>query len=131
MLSQLLSAGRHIIKNAAIQVSTQLRSRHGYVRNRTRVKRDLLRRACVDECQLTRLVYKALHRDERLDMRVRLKAMMSLHQMHSYTRPHELKDRCVETGRGHGVVRAWRMSRIQFRENAINARLSGVREAKW
>lgn len=76
-----------------------LRTRYSYIRQRTRVKRDMLRHACVAETELTRRVLKALHRDQRLDMRTRLRAMLQLHGMPSYTRGTELKPRCTLTGR--------------------------------
>jgi hypothetical protein len=62
------------------------------------VRRDMLRHQCVAETELTRRVLKALHRDQRLDMRTRLKAMLQLHGMPSYTRGTELKPRCTITG---------------------------------
>jgi small subunit ribosomal protein S14 len=110
----------------------QVRHRFHHLRNRARIKRDILRHESVSEFELQRMVYKALHRDQRLDMSLRLKAMMTLHSMNGYTRKSALKPRCVETGRGNGLMRGgWKISRIVFRESAINGLLPGIRLAKW
>jgi small subunit ribosomal protein S14 len=123
---------RPLLTASPIAQTQQIRHRFHHLRNRARIKRDILRHASVAEFELPRLVYKALHRDQRLDMKTRLQAMMTLHNMNGYTRRGALKPRCVETGRGNGLMRGnWRISRIVFREAAINGNLPGVRLAKW
>ena len=114
-----------------LQIITPIRTRYQYIRHRTRVKRDMARHQMVADAEIQRGVLKALHRDHRLDMKTRLRAMLNLHSMPAYTRKTELKPRCVETGRGGGMIQPWRVSRIVFREAAINGRLSGVIRAQW
>lgn len=109
----------------------QLRFRYQYTRNRTRVRRDMLRRPALAEFEVKRMVYKALHRDQRLPMQSRLKAMITLHNFHPYTRHTEIKPRCVMSGRGTGVFTGFRVNRMIFRESAINGRLPGAIVAKW
>jgi small subunit ribosomal protein S14 len=111
----------------------QVRHRYHYLRNRTRVKRVMLIHKASAEHEITRLTLKALHRSTVLPMQDRLKAMMHLDKMHSYTRggTTELKVRCVETGRGNGVIAPWRISRIVWREAAINGHLPGVRACEY
>lgn len=118
--------------SSALWHCQQVRTRYQYLRSRTRIKRDILRRQSVQEHEVLRLCLKSMHRDQRLPMRTRLQAMMTMYQMHPYTRLICLKERCVLTGRGHGLVPGgWRLSRIMFREQAINGRLPGVVEARW
>lgn len=119
------------LQNKPISCVSQIRTRYQYLRNRSRVKRDIVRHDVVPEAELDRMVLKALHRDQRLDMKSRLQAMLQLHQMPHYTLANALKPRCVETGRGNGLVKGFRMSRIAFRENAINGRIPGVTRAVW
>jgi small subunit ribosomal protein S14 len=38
-------------------------------------------------------------------------------------------NRCSYTGRGKGKIKDWRMSRIQFREKALDGVLPGVQKA--
>lgn len=111
----------------------QIRHRYHYLRNRAPVKRSILRHEASAEHATTRSVLKAIHRSTILPMQERLKAMLQLDKMHSYTRggTGNLKVRCVETGRGSGVVGPWRVSRIVWREAAINGQLSGVRQCEY
>lgn len=45
--------------------------------------------------------------------------------------PTRLNNRCGVTGRPHGYMRKFNMSRIAFRENAHKGQLPGVRKASW
>lgn len=45
--------------------------------------------------------------------------------------PTRLKNRCRVTGRAHGYLRAFGVSRIVFREMAHAGLLPGVRKASW
>lgn len=42
-----------------------------------------------------------------------------------------LRNRCAFTGRGRGFVRKWGISRIKFRELALEGKLPGVIKASW
>lgn len=42
-----------------------------------------------------------------------------------------IKNRCIETGRGHSVLRFCKLSRIRLRENASKALISGISKASW
>jgi small subunit ribosomal protein S14 len=45
--------------------------------------------------------------------------------------PVRLHNRCEITGRPHGYLRKFRVSRIAFRELAYKGQLPGVRKASW
>ncbi|WP_368654236.1 30S ribosomal protein S14 [Ornithinibacillus sp. 4-3] len=45
--------------------------------------------------------------------------------------PTRLKNRCEITGRPHGYLRKFKMSRISFREYAHKGQIPGVRKASW
>ena len=45
--------------------------------------------------------------------------------------PTRLKNRCVETGRPHGYMRTFGLSRIAFREHASKGETPGVTKASW
>ena len=45
--------------------------------------------------------------------------------------PSRLKNRCAVTGRAHGYMRAFGVSRITFRELAHEGKLPGVTKASW
>jgi small subunit ribosomal protein S14 len=45
--------------------------------------------------------------------------------------PVRIKNRCSITGRGRGYLRAFGLSRIQFRELAREGMIPGVKKASW
>ncbi|MEZ5046218.1 MAG: 30S ribosomal protein S14 [Chitinophagaceae bacterium] len=45
--------------------------------------------------------------------------------------PVRLKNRCQLTGRGKGYIRYFGLSRIMFREMALNGLIPGVKKASW
>ncbi len=45
--------------------------------------------------------------------------------------PVRLKNRCQVTGRPHGYLRAFGLSRIKFRELAREGKIPGVKKASW
>lgn len=89
----------------------------------------MLRAQAASDGELWRTVLKGIHQHQALPLKDRLRAMMALDGMHAYTRATEHKERCVITGRGNGLVRGWRVSRIVWRDAAIHGNIAGVREA--
>ena len=45
--------------------------------------------------------------------------------------PVRLKNRCAVSGRSRGYLRAFGLSRIQFREFAREGKIPGVKKASW
>ena len=45
--------------------------------------------------------------------------------------PTRLKNRCIETGRPHGFMRTFGLSRIAFREHASKGEIPGVTKSSW
>ncbi len=45
--------------------------------------------------------------------------------------PVRLKNRCQLTGRGRGYLRRFGISRIMFRELALQGKIPGVKKASW
>jgi small subunit ribosomal protein S14 len=45
--------------------------------------------------------------------------------------PVRVKNRCVVSGRSRGYLRAFGLSRIQFRELARDGKIPGVKKASW
>lgn len=66
--------------------------------------------------------------------RAELKALGDLEGLAKLPRnssPTRLKNRCVETGRPHGYMRTFGLSRISFREHASKGEIPGVTKASW
>lgn len=54
-----------------------------------------------------------------------------LHLLPRNSSPSRRKNRCIETGRPHGYMRQFGLSRISFREHAVKGEIPGVTKASW
>lgn len=66
--------------------------------------------------------------------RAELKSLGDLEGLHKLPRnssPTRLKNRCSETGRPHGFMRQFGLSRISFREHASKGEIPGVTKSSW
>lgn len=97
----------------------------------TRVIRDNFKRQMFEQHEVTSRALKFIARNGALPQKVRLEAQVQLSSMPNYTRGNQLKGRCVETGRGKGVIRDFRLCRYQFRLQALQGLLPGVRKGVW
>jgi small subunit ribosomal protein S14 len=70
-------------------------------------------------------------RNTSLPPRMRAEAQLQLSQMHCYTWPVQISGRCILGGKGRGVFRDFRMSRYNFRMQALEGNLPGVKKASW
>ncbi|MET0243857.1 MAG: 30S ribosomal protein S14 [Flavitalea sp.] len=55
----------------------------------------------------------------------------ALDQLPKNASPVRLKNRCQLTGRPKGYMRYFGLSRVMFREMALNGKIPGVRKASW
>ncbi len=55
----------------------------------------------------------------------------ALQKLPKNSSPVRLKNRCAITGRSRGYMRAFGLSRIQFREMARAGKIPGVKKASW
>lgn len=68
------------------------------------------------------------------DLRRELKAKGDFEALRKLPRdssPTRLHNRCELTGRPHGYLRKFKMSRIAFREYAHKGQIPGVKKASW
>jgi small subunit ribosomal protein S14 len=54
-----------------------------------------------------------------------------LHLLPRNSSPTRRKNRCVETGRPHGYMRHFGLSRISFREHASKGEIPGITKSSW
>lgn len=67
-------------------------------------------------------------------MRAELKAAgdwEGLQKLPKNASPVRIKNRCVVSGRSHGYLRAFGLSRITFRELAREGKIPGIKKASW
>lgn len=69
--------------------------------------------------------------DSSLGTEERMAAREALAKLPRNSSPVRLRSRCMLTGRGRGVYRKFRLSRIKFRELAHLGQLPGVQKASW
>ncbi len=55
----------------------------------------------------------------------------ALDQLPKNASPVRLKNRCQLTGRGKGYIRYFGVSRIKFRDMALDGLIPGVKKASW
>jgi len=96
-----------------------------------RVLRDIRRRKNVNATEILRRAYLYVARNQTLPAQVRYQAQLQLNNFPRVTRPTEVKNRCVETGRGRGIISEFGLCRFQFRLKALSGQLPGVRKASW
>ncbi|ODH30338.1 hypothetical protein ACO22_03613 [Paracoccidioides brasiliensis] len=96
-----------------------------------RVIRDHTKRQVFSKFEPERQALRYLIRNTSLPMRVRAQAQLRLSQMHCYTNPTQIKNRCIAGGVARGVLRDFKMGRFQFRMQALAGNLPGVRKASW
>jgi small subunit ribosomal protein S14 len=70
-------------------------------------------------------------KDLGLNEEEREEARVALNKMRRDTSPSRLKNRCQLTGRAHGYLRKFKVSRICFRELAGMGLIPGVTKASW
>lgn len=84
--------------------------------------------------QLARLAKKEKLVAKYADKRAALKAAgdaAGLAKLPRNSSPVRLKNRCAVTGRSRGYMRAFGLSRIQFRELVLEGKIPGVKKASW
>lgn len=59
------------------------------------------------------------------------KAVIALQKLPKNSSPIRLHNRCKLTGRPKGYMRQFGISRINFREMAVNGLIPGVKKASW
>lgn len=78
-----------------------------------RILRDIRKRAAVHKAEVVRRAYLAVARNETLSAQVRYQAQLQLNNMHPDTRPTQVKNRCIESGRGRGIIGEFGLSRVR------------------
>ncbi|KAK1850800.1 mitochondrial 40s ribosomal protein mrp2 [Colletotrichum chrysophilum] len=84
-----------------------------------------------DICDRCRQALRHIIRNATLPPRVRAEAQLQLSQMHSYTRSTQIRNRCILGGKSRGVFRDFKMTRYNFRMQAYEGNLPGVKRASW
>ncbi|KAG0173657.1 40S ribosomal protein mrp2, mitochondrial [Apophysomyces sp. BC1034] len=98
---------------------------------RCRVLRDISARQAVATNEVTRQAYRYITRNQTLPARIRHQAQLMLNSLPKQSSPAYIKNRCVATGHGSGILREFKLCRFQFRLKALSGELPGVKKSSW
>ncbi|KAG6039356.1 hypothetical protein E4U41_002858 [Claviceps citrina] len=98
---------------------------------KARTIRDHTKRKVFEQFEPERQALRYIIRNTTLSPRLRAQAQLQLTQMHAYTRPTQIRNRCIMGGQGRGVLSDFKMTRFNFRMEAMAGNLPGVKRASW
>ncbi|KAH6630487.1 hypothetical protein B0J18DRAFT_463340 [Chaetomium sp. MPI-SDFR-AT-0129] len=96
-----------------------------------KIIRDHSKRKAFRDAEPERQALRYIIRNTTLPARTRAMAQLQLTQMHCYTRPTQIKNRCILGGKARGVFSDFKMTRYNFRLQALAGNLPGVTKASW
>lgn len=98
---------------------------------KSRNARDYKRRVKVLRDESKRLLLKSNLYNTTLSYDERISSGMNLSDLSKNGSKVRIKNRCVLTGRSHGIVSSFKISRIMFRQLALDGMLPGVSKSSW
>nr|ODN77322.1 30S ribosomal protein S14 [Cryptococcus depauperatus CBS 7841]ODN88532.1 30S ribosomal protein S14 [Cryptococcus depauperatus CBS 7855] len=99
---------------------------------KAQILRDIRKRLSAEQMEVQRRAFLFVARNTTLPAPVRHKAQLGLNALNGGEgRMGAVKNRCLETGRGRGVLSKFGLCRFQFRLKALKGELPGVHKASW
>lgn len=95
------------------------------------ISRDLTRRSLVAKYEIKRTKYKAISQDTNLPYSLRSMFALKLALLPRNSSKTRIRNRCIVTGRARSVYKKFRVSRIVFRELALQGAISGIQKSSW
>lgn len=94
-------------------------------------ERERNRQRLVAKYARKRAELKAKAKDQNLSEEERWDAQMALQKLPRNSSPVRIRNRCQVTGRPHGVLRKFRLSRIKLREAGMRGDVPGLTKSSW
>ncbi len=94
-------------------------------------EKDIKNREYVRQNEMQLILLRALSKDRRFSLTERLVFRMEMLDLNKRAFSTRLKNRCLISGRGRGVLRDFKMSRLQVRDFGFRGLLYGIRKASW
>jgi small subunit ribosomal protein S14 len=101
------------------------------VAKKSSIARNEKRRRLVEQYAEKRTELLSIANDIKISYGDRVKARMDLAKLPRNSSAVRIRNRCQVTGRPHGFIRHFGLSRIAFREMAHRGELPGVKKASW
>ncbi|MDH2998250.1 30S ribosomal protein S14 [Pasteurellaceae bacterium LFhippo2] len=95
------------------------------------IARDVKRAKLADKFYAKRQELKAIISNENSSDEERWDAVLKLQTLPRDSSPSRQRNRCRQTGRPHGVLRKFGLSRIKVREAAMRGEIPGLKKASW
>jgi len=95
------------------------------------ITRDAARRTKYHDNELKRQALLSVYHDLHVPATTRQRAMEELQNLDRNSSLTRINRRCVVTGRSHGVLRRYKISRLVFRREALQGHIPGVFKASW
>lgn len=95
------------------------------------IERDKKRIKLVNKYYAKRQELKAIISDVNASDEDRWNAVLKLQTLPRDSSPSRQRNRCRQTGRPHGVLRKFGLSRIKVRETAMRGEIPGLKKASW
>ncbi|QIW15035.1 30S ribosomal protein S14 [Pasteurellaceae bacterium RH1A] len=95
------------------------------------IARDVKRAKLADKYYAKRQELKAIISSESASDEDRWAAVLKLQSLPRDSSPSRQRNRCRQTGRPHGVLRKFGLSRIKVREAAMRGEIPGLKKASW
>lgn len=94
-------------------------------------QRDLKRAKLTEKFYAKRVELKKIISDVNASDEDRWNAVLKLQSLPRDSSPSRQRNRCRRTGRPHGVLRKFGLSRIKLREAAMRGEVPGLKKASW
>lgn len=95
------------------------------------ITRDATRRRKYKDNEIKRQTLLSIYHNRHVSVSVRQRVMEELQILDRNSSLTRIKRRCVVSGRSHGVLRRYRLSRLVFRREALQGNIPGVFKASW
>nr|YP_006666392.1 ribosomal protein S14 [Trebouxiophyceae sp. MX-AZ01]AFQ93747.1 ribosomal protein S14 [Trebouxiophyceae sp. MX-AZ01] len=95
------------------------------------IHRDKARRLLYHQQELRRVECLSIIHDLSIPSEVRFRSLQRLNQLNRNGSRTRFRNRCIATGRGRGVYRFCRLSRVSFRRLASQGLLMGITKSSW
>ncbi|MDY6322677.1 MAG: 30S ribosomal protein S14 [Succinivibrio sp.] len=95
------------------------------------INRDLKRKALAEKYRAKRSELKKIISSVSSSDEDRFAAVLALAKLPRDSSPCRQRNRCSETGRPHGYLRKFGLSRIKLREHMMRGEIPGLHKASW
>lgn len=95
------------------------------------IEKDKKRRKLYTLYEKKRIILKYLHGNIKLPLQVRKNAYKQLVMLPKNSSLVRLRSRCILTNRGRAVYKIFKISRLMFRQLALQGNIPGIKKASW